>query len=190
MKDKTQFFITDVFGETKYSGNQLATFVNAASLSTEEMQNIAREIHFSETTFILSDQEKDGGYDARIFTPAAEIDFAGHPTLGTAYIVREHILKETHRLFVHVLPQNGELRIELLVLVVVLIEVAQMQPLAGELDRQPSCAGILQHSPRLATKLFGRRQAGGADAFVAVPQSLMAGRQTARISDCAQLDIR
>jgi trans-2,3-dihydro-3-hydroxyanthranilate isomerase len=94
LNQKLKFFITDVFGETRYSGNQLATFLSASSLSDREMQQIAREINFSETTYILSDTEKEGGYDVRIFTPAAELDFAGHPTLGTAYIIQKQIIKQ------------------------------------------------------------------------------------------------
>ena len=86
------FFITDVFGFGKYTGNQLATFVNCSHFSDEEMQQIAREFNFSETTFILSGLQ-DGGYDVRIFTPESEIDFAGHPTLGTAYIIRQFLQK-------------------------------------------------------------------------------------------------
>jgi trans-2,3-dihydro-3-hydroxyanthranilate isomerase len=94
MSDKWKFYITDVFGAGRYSGNQLATFLNAAGISGEEMQQIAREINFSETTFILSDKQKNGGYDARIFTPGAELDFAGHPTLGTAYIIQKHMIQK------------------------------------------------------------------------------------------------
>jgi len=86
------FYIVDVFAEHKYAGNQLAVFRNALGLSSEEMQKITREIGFSETTFILSDEPRDGGYDVRIFTPGAEVPFAGHPTLGTAYIIRREIL--------------------------------------------------------------------------------------------------
>lgn len=81
------FFITDVFGESKYSGNQLATFFEFGKIDEKEMQNIAREINFSETTFITKETKVNQGYDVRIFTPASEIDFAGHPTLGTAYII-------------------------------------------------------------------------------------------------------
>jgi len=51
-------------------------------------------MHFSETTFILSDEERDGGYDVRIFTPEAELPFAGHPTLGTAFVIQQEIVKE------------------------------------------------------------------------------------------------
>ena len=94
MNDKWKFYITDVFGAGRYSGNQLATFLDSASIPDEEMQQIAREINFSETTFILSDKPKNGGYDVRIFTPDAELDFAGHPTLGTAYIIQKHIIRK------------------------------------------------------------------------------------------------
>jgi len=90
---KHTFYITDVFAEKKYAGNQLAVFREAEDLSSEEMQKIARETNFSETTFILSDKEHNGGFDVRIFTPREEVPFAGHPTLGTAYIIRNEILK-------------------------------------------------------------------------------------------------
>jgi len=89
---QTQYYIVDVFAEEKYTGNQLAVFRNAASLSTSEMQRLASEMHFSETTFIASDDKRDGGYDVRIFTPDAELPFAGHPTLGTAYIIQREIM--------------------------------------------------------------------------------------------------
>ena len=87
-----RFYIVDVFAEQQYSGNQLAVFRNAAGLTSEEMQAIAREMHFSETTFVLSDAPRDGGYDVRIFTPEAELPFAGHPTLGTASVVQQEII--------------------------------------------------------------------------------------------------
>ncbi len=86
------FDIVDVFAEQKYAGNQLAVFRNAQGLTDEHMQKVAKEMGFSETTFILSDTERDGGYDVRIFTPAAEVPFAGHPTLGTAYVIRQKII--------------------------------------------------------------------------------------------------
>lgn len=83
-----RFFIVDVFAERRYQGNQLAVFVVEQELSVPEMQQIAREIHFSETTFLWPG-ERDGGYDVRIFTPDLEVPFAGHPTLGTAFVIRE-----------------------------------------------------------------------------------------------------
>jgi trans-2,3-dihydro-3-hydroxyanthranilate isomerase len=93
MKEST-FYILDVFAEQKYAGNQLAVFRHVEGLSDAEMQKIAREMHFSETTFILSEEEKNGGYEVRIFTPASEVPFAGHPTLGTAYVIQREIIRK------------------------------------------------------------------------------------------------
>ncbi len=87
------FHILDVFTEKKYAGNQLAVFRHANSITGDEMQQIAREINFSETTFILSDEPRNGGFDVRIFTPTEEVPFAGHPTLGTAYVIQHVILQ-------------------------------------------------------------------------------------------------
>lgn len=88
------FYIVDVFAETKYSGNQLAVIRGAKSLVEHEMQAIAKEMNYSETTFILEDQEVNGGYDVRIFTPEEELPFAGHPTLGTAFIIQKEIIRQ------------------------------------------------------------------------------------------------
>lgn len=81
------FSIVDVFAEQKYQGNQLAVFHNAHGLTDEQMLRIAREIGFQESTFILSDNAVEGAYDVKIFTPEYEVPFAGHPTLGTAFIL-------------------------------------------------------------------------------------------------------
>jgi trans-2,3-dihydro-3-hydroxyanthranilate isomerase len=91
---KLTFYIVDVFAEEKFAGNQLAVFRGGAKLSAQTMQKIAREMHFSETTFIISEKKREGGYDVRIFTPEAEVPFAGHPTLGTAHIIRSEIAME------------------------------------------------------------------------------------------------
>ncbi len=88
------FYILDVFAEEKYAGNQLAVFRNAADIPDETMQKIANDMHFSETTFILSDEPRDGGYDVRIFTPEEEIPFAGHPTIGTASAIISEIIRK------------------------------------------------------------------------------------------------
>lgn len=89
----SSLYIVDVFAEEKYAGNQLAVVRDAQRLSDVEMQSIAREMHFSETSFILSDKKRRGGYDVRIFTPEEELPFAGHPTLGTAYVISQEIAK-------------------------------------------------------------------------------------------------
>lgn len=91
---KINYSIVDVFSEGKYTGNPLAVFKNAGNISNHEMQQIAKEINYSETTFILSDSKNNGGFNVRIFTPNEEIPFAGHPALGTAYIIRNEVLKE------------------------------------------------------------------------------------------------
>jgi trans-2,3-dihydro-3-hydroxyanthranilate isomerase len=112
-----KFYIVDVFGKGKYTGNQLAVFIAREALETGEMQKIAREINFSETTFITSKEKINGGYNVRIFTPKAEVDFAGHPTLGTAYIIKNQIIKEDVKLVplnlkvgqIPVVPENDEL---------------------------------------------------------------------------------
>ncbi len=87
------FYIVDVFAEEKYAGNQLAVFRDTKGLSDREMQVIAKEMNYSETTFILSDEEREGGFDVRIFTPEKEVPFAGHPTLGTAYVIQREIVR-------------------------------------------------------------------------------------------------
>ncbi len=89
------FYIVDVFAEKKYAGNQLAVVRDAADLSSEQMQQITKEMNYSETTFILGEEPRLGGFDVRIFTPAAEVPFAGHPTLGTAFVIRQEIVKQS-----------------------------------------------------------------------------------------------
>jgi trans-2,3-dihydro-3-hydroxyanthranilate isomerase len=89
---KREFIICDVFARKRFEGNQLAVFPDGAGLSDEEMQTLAREIHFSETTFIMSGSANERGWPVRIFTPAREVPFAGHPTLGTAYVIWDRFL--------------------------------------------------------------------------------------------------
>ena len=88
------FYILDVFAISKYTGNQLAVFPDARDLTTDQMQNIAKELNFSETTFILADQPENNGYPVRIFTPSHELPFAGHPTIGTAFIIQQKIIQQ------------------------------------------------------------------------------------------------
>ncbi|MEF8886467.1 MAG: PhzF family phenazine biosynthesis protein [Haloarculaceae archaeon] len=80
--------IVDVFARERYTGNQLAVVESEGTMGDEEMQAVAREMDFSETTFVESRAEP---YRVRIFTPEAEVPFAGHPTLGTAHVVRERV---------------------------------------------------------------------------------------------------
>ncbi|MCZ6710218.1 MAG: PhzF family phenazine biosynthesis isomerase, partial [Gammaproteobacteria bacterium] len=77
--------IVDVFAESRYSGNQLAVVEDCGGLDSKRMQDIAREMNFSETTFVVS--QTDERARVRIFTPETELPFAGHPTLGTAWVL-------------------------------------------------------------------------------------------------------
>jgi trans-2,3-dihydro-3-hydroxyanthranilate isomerase len=81
---KYAFHILDVFSSTPFGGNQLAVLPDAAGISTEGMQKIAREFNFGETTFVLPKNDPTSTCRVRIFSPRAELDFAGHPTVGTA----------------------------------------------------------------------------------------------------------
>ncbi len=88
------FHIVDVFAEEKYAGNQLAVFQDEEGISSELMQRIAKEINFSETTFITNIDVNNLTFKVRIFTPESELPFAGHPTLGTAYVIQQTIIGE------------------------------------------------------------------------------------------------
>ncbi len=89
---RNEFYLLDVFAEKKYAGNQLAVVIAINTLTDQEMQLVAREINFSETTFILSHEMENGGFNVRIFTPAQEVPFAGHPTIGTAFVIQREII--------------------------------------------------------------------------------------------------
>src|SRR5215468_1937627 len=90
---KYAFQIVDVFGSTPFGGNQLAVLPDAVGISSEGMQKIAREFNFGETTFILPKNDPANTCRVRIFTPRAELDFAGHPSIGTAcaLVMKQHV---------------------------------------------------------------------------------------------------
>jgi trans-2,3-dihydro-3-hydroxyanthranilate isomerase len=81
-----RYVVVDVFTDRPLAGNQLAVFTDARGLDDETMQALAREVNFSESTFVFPPE--DGGHARiRIFTPLVELPFAGHPTLGTAFVL-------------------------------------------------------------------------------------------------------
>lgn len=84
---RLKFFQVDVFTASPFGGNPLVVFPWAGDLTSEQMQTVAREINFSETTFV--GETSDDGYSVRIFTPGSELPFAGHPTIGTAWVLSE-----------------------------------------------------------------------------------------------------
>ena len=82
-----RFIQVDVFTARPFGGNPLAVFPEAEGLTTEEMQCLAREMNLSETTFVLPPQAPGADFKVRIFTPAAELPFAGHPVIGTHWVL-------------------------------------------------------------------------------------------------------
>ena len=90
------YHVVDVFTTTPLQGNALAVFPDASGMDPATMQRVARELNLSETTFILPRESQDGATRVRIFTPAAELPFAGHPTIGTAFVMRRLGIVDSH----------------------------------------------------------------------------------------------
>src|SRR2546421_3647683 len=90
---KYTFHIVDVFSSTPFGGNQLAVLPDASGISTEGMQKIAREFNFGETAFVQPKQDPTNTCRVRIFSPRTELDFAGHPSIGTAcaLVMQQHV---------------------------------------------------------------------------------------------------
>jgi trans-2,3-dihydro-3-hydroxyanthranilate isomerase len=81
------YYTADVFTSRRFGGNQLAVFPDASAIPAEDMPRIAREFNFSETTFVLPPRDPRHTRWVRIFTPGGELPFAGHPTVGTAFVL-------------------------------------------------------------------------------------------------------
>lgn len=109
-----RFEQVDVFTSKPFGGNPLAVFPEAEGLSDEEMQSLAREMNLSETTFVLPAQDPEADFRVRIFTPAKEVPFAGHPVVGTHWTLahlgmvelREPVTRISFELGVGVLPAD------------------------------------------------------------------------------------
>ena len=93
-----RYVIADVFTDVPLAGNQLAVFTDARDLDEETMQSLAREMNLSETVFVLPPSNGDADVRIRIFTPAVELPFAGHPTLGAAFVLGGPLSKIVIRL--------------------------------------------------------------------------------------------
>ena len=84
-----RYRVVDVFTQNLLEGNSLAVFPRASGLDDLTMQKIARELNLSETTFVFPAMRADCAANVRIFTPAKEMNFAGHPTIGTSFVLLE-----------------------------------------------------------------------------------------------------
>jgi trans-2,3-dihydro-3-hydroxyanthranilate isomerase len=148
---------TSVFVDPRYAfgGNQLATFWDAganAGLTSTEMQGMALEMHFSETTFVVRPTLKGCAWKVRIFTPASEVPFAGHPTLGTAFVLR-------HRQLVNQTAKHATLELGIGPIPVAFLSADVIQM------RQPSPKFLDQgQSQRTAAEAIGLTEADISDA--------------------------
>ena len=143
----TNFVIADVFTNKRFGGNQLAVFTDGSRLDSTTMQDIAREMNYSETTFVLP-PESGGDYRLRIFTPARELPFAGHPLVGSAYVVVSEGLKPEMGREATVTLETGVGPIS--------VEVKAGQAMQGEARMTqplPVVRGTLDHPQSLAAAL-------------------------------------
>jgi trans-2,3-dihydro-3-hydroxyanthranilate isomerase len=93
-----RYVVVDVFTDVPLAGNQLAVFTDARDLTDDDMQALAKEMNFAESVFVLPPNAPDADVRMRIFTPALELPFAGHPTLGTAFVLGGPLSKIVIRL--------------------------------------------------------------------------------------------
>jgi trans-2,3-dihydro-3-hydroxyanthranilate isomerase len=181
-------YIVDVFAEQKYAGNQLAVVVDTErTLSSEDMQRIALEMNYSETTFILSDKSVSGGYDVRIFTPGEEVPFAGHPTLGTAFVFREAIIgKPIETLLLNLkvgqIPVNFDLKTENM------LWMQQIAPTFGETLDQQRIANILGLTSEELDDRFPIEEVSTGLPFIIVPIKTLASLQRISLQRDAYFD--
>jgi trans-2,3-dihydro-3-hydroxyanthranilate isomerase len=177
---KRKFIVCDVFARKRFEGNQLAVFPDALRLSDEEMQSLAREIHFSETTFILSDRPNERGWPVRIFTPAREVPFAGHPTLGTASVIWDRFLGRKADevkldLKVGVVPVAVEENGERLVM-------TQVPPKFGAVVDSPAAASVMGLVPSDIDSRFPVQEVSTGLPFVIVPVKTLAAMQGIKVN--------
>jgi len=179
-----QFYIVDVFAEEKYAGNQLAVFRGGNALGDNEMQCIAREMNFSETTFILSETKHDGGFDVRIFTPAEEVPFAGHPTLGTAYIIRTEILDNENAGEIKLNLKAGQIPVSFddSVEQGTICWMQQIEPIFGETINAKIIAEVLNLDPSDIDDRFPVEEVSTGLPHILVPLRGLAALKRARVN--------
>jgi trans-2,3-dihydro-3-hydroxyanthranilate isomerase len=181
--DKYIFYILDVFAEEKYAGNQLAIVRDAAALSDSQMQKIAKEMNYSETTFILSDEPREGGFDVRIFTPGAEVPFAGHPTLGTAYIIQKEIIKKpTDTIILNLKVGQIPVTFELKENKEELLWMKQKEPTFGELFNRDSIAHALSIGEDDIDNKFPIQRTSTGLPFIIVPLKTLKALKRSKIN--------
>ncbi|MEZ5589922.1 MAG: PhzF family phenazine biosynthesis protein [Gammaproteobacteria bacterium] len=149
-----RFFIVDVFTEQAFGGNQLAILPAASGLSSTQMQRIAREFNFSETTFVLPPQDAGNTRQVRIFTPQHELPFAGHPNVGTAFalVASGEIIAPAQSIPTDSIMLRFE---EIAGLVPVRVELNADQPRRAELTAPQTFSRGQELAPEQTAALFG-----------------------------------
>lgn len=185
------YYIVDVFAEERYAGNQLAVFLDAGELSSAEMQQIAGEVNYSETAFVTGRQPQHNGFNVRIFTPAAELPFAGHPTLGTAYIIRREILQRP----------TGEIRLNLPVGQIPvefgsapgpdgdILWMRQITPVFGRTLDHTSLAPVLSLDPEDFDGNYPIQEVSTGLPFIIIPLRSLAAVKKARVNTGLLLEL-
>jgi trans-2,3-dihydro-3-hydroxyanthranilate isomerase len=138
---RLSYHLVDVFTDRAFGGNQLAVFTNGRGVAGNVMQQIAKELNLSETTFVLPPENAETDFRLRIFTPAAELPFAGHPTVGTAFVLaRENFIE----------PSNDQATVRF---------QEGVGPIAVTIDfdnREPSLVTMEQPLPEFGEEFAGR----------------------------------
>ncbi len=173
-----EFFIVDVFTVgRKYTGNQLAVYLGDPPAAL--MQQLAKEINFSETTFITAQAPVDGGYNARIFMPEVEVDFAGHPVLGTAFVIQRELIRGPVDEIVLNLP-IGQIPVTFDADGV--LWMRQKSPRFGPRFKPAELAGILNISEDDIDQRFPIQEVSTGMAFVLVPLVSLDAVQRAQVN--------
>ena len=175
---RMEFFIVDVFTVgRKYTGNQLAVYLGNPPAAL--MQQLAKEINFSETTFITSDQPENGGYNLRIFMPEVEVDFAGHPVLGSAYVIQREIIRGPIEQLLINLPV-GQIAVEFAA--DGLLWMRQNRPTFGHIFTAAELAQVLNVAEADIDTRFPAQEVSTGMAFVLAPMRSLAAVQRARVN--------
>ena len=178
-----KYYIVDVFAQEKYNGNQLAVFVDAGTLASHQMQRIAKEINYSETTFITNNQSREGGYDVRIFTPAQELPFAGHPTLGTAYIIQQEIIKQpVEKVTLNLKVGQIPVTLHYADNSVNLLWMQQLPPIFGQKFATDAIAPLLNLSVDDINTNFPMQEVSTGVPFIIVPLKTLAAVKKAKVN--------
>lgn len=179
------FYIVDVFAESKYAGNQLAVFCGAgvAELDDREMLQIAREINYSETTFVRSSEPQNGGYDVRIFTPKTELPFAGHPTLGTAFVLQKETIDQPVKqvilnLAVGQIPVTFNYQNE----AADILWMRQKSPTFGQVLSTETLASVLNLEISELDAIFPIQEVSTGVPFIIVPLKTLASLKKAKVN--------